>query len=70
MQDEIMRQAEQYAGRSEAELFDALRGMTDEARASGDMNDSKLEEIYRLLYPMLSEQQRAKMQEVLARLRG
>ena len=70
MQDEIMRQAEHYAGKSENELMDTLRGMTEEARAAGDMNDSKLEEIYHLLYPMLTEQQREKMREVLSRLRA
>lgn len=60
---------EAYRGKSENELFDTLRGMTDAERASGNMDDTKLDEIYRLLSPMLSEAQRSKMEQVLKRLK-
>ncbi len=56
-------------GKDRDELMDTLESMTREQRASGEMNNSKMEEIYELLYPMLSEPQRTKMQEVIRRLK-
>ncbi|MDD3401529.1 MAG: hypothetical protein PHT58_07905 [Eubacteriales bacterium] len=56
-------------GKSEDELMSELETMTREQRASGEMDNSKMEEIYEMLYPMLSESQRAKMREVIRRLK-
>ena len=58
-----------YRNKSEAELMDTLQAMTDEERKSGNMDDTKLDEIYQMLYPMLSDAQRRKMEQVLGRLK-
>ncbi len=58
-----------YRNKSEAELMDTLKAMTDEERKSGNMDDTKLDEIYQMLYPMLSDAQRRKMEQVLGRLK-
>lgn len=58
-----------YRSKSEAELMDTLKAMTDEERKSGNMDDTKLDEIYQMLYPMLTDAQRLKMEQVLGRLK-
>lgn len=58
-----------YRNKSEAELMDTLQAMTDEERKSGNMDDTKLDEIYQMLYPMLNDAQRRKMEQVLGRLK-
>ena len=58
-----------YRNKSEAELMDTLTAMTDEERKNGNMDDTKLDEIYQMLYPMLSDAQRLKMEQVLGRLK-
>lgn len=62
---------EQYAalrGQSSDELMKTLLQMTAAQKQTGELNESKMEEIYRLLSPFLSESQRARMQEIIARL--
>ena len=58
-----------YRNKSEAELMDTLTAMTDEERKSGNMDDTKLDEIYQMLHPMLTDAQRRKMEQVLGRLK-
>ncbi len=58
-----------YRNKSEAELMDMLAAMTDEERKSGNMDDTKLDEIYQMLHPMLTDAQRRKMEQVLGRLK-
>lgn len=58
-----------YRNKSEAELMDTLTAMTDEERKNGNMDDTKLDEIYQMLYPMLTGTQRLKMEQVLGRLK-
>ncbi|MDO4564518.1 MAG: hypothetical protein Q4C04_02745 [Clostridia bacterium] len=55
--------------KDQSELMETLEEMTREQKASGDLNNSKMEEIYEMLSPMLSETQREKMREVIKRLK-
>lgn len=57
------------SGKSEDALLDQLKRMTDAGREEGTMDDTKLDEIYRKMYPFLTAQQRQKMEQVLARLK-
>lgn len=55
---------------SEGELMDELNELTRQERAAGRMDNMVMDDIYEKLSPMLSPQQRAKMLEVLARLKA
>ena len=62
---------EQYAalrGQSSDELMKTLLQMTAAQKQTGELNETKMEEIYRMLSPFLSESQRARMREIIARL--
>ena len=54
---------------SEDALMDELKRMTREQAQSGEMSPTRMEEIYATLSPFLSEAQKAKMREVLRRLK-
>lgn len=58
-----------YKDCSEDELWNTLREMTEGERKDGRLDNTKLDEIYEMLYPYLTEKQRVKMEEVLKRLR-
>ena len=58
-----------YADSSEEELIHTLAEMTEAERREGRLNNTKLDEIYEMLYPYLTEKQRAKMEQVLSRLK-
>lgn len=60
---------EAYRDQSEEELLNTLAEMTDEEKKAGRLNNTKLDEIYEMLYPYLTEKQRSKMEQVLARLK-
>ena len=68
-EDALRKTAEELSGRSEEELFDALREETKKERAEGNLDNTKLDEIYALLSPMLSDAQCARMEHVLSRLK-
>ena len=51
-------------------LMDELRRMTLEQEQAGEMSPTRMEEIYAVLSPFLSERQREKMQEVIRRLKS
>ncbi|MCL2670829.1 MAG: hypothetical protein FWF10_02200 [Clostridiales bacterium] len=53
------------AGKSESELMDAI---VDSARDAG--GPSVLESAYAQIYPHLNDAQRAKMEEVIRRMKG
>ncbi len=57
-------------GKGKDELMQTLAAMTAEQTQTGEMSDTKMEEIYRMLSPMLTEQQRKKMLEVIRRLKA
>ena len=50
-------------------LMDELKRMTKEQEQSGEMSPTRMEEIYATLSPFLTEHQRAKMREVIRRLK-
>ena len=61
-------QYEAYRNQTSGELMETLLKLTAEQKQSGEMSESKMEEIYRMLAPMLSERQKARMREIIARL--
>ena len=61
-------QYEAYRGQSSEELMETLLKLTAEQKQTGEMSESKMEEIYRMLAPMLSERQKTRMREIIARL--
>lgn len=64
----INEQYETYRNQSNDELMQTLLRLTAEQKQSGEMTEGKMEEIYRMLSPMLSESQRARMREIITRL--
>lgn len=65
---DLNKQYETYRNQTSDELFETLFRLTAEQKSSGEMSEGKMEEIYRMLSPMLSESQRARMREIIARL--
>ena len=61
-------QYEAYRNQTSDELMETLLKLTAEQKQSGEMSESKMEEIYRMLAPMLSERQKARMREIIDRL--
>ena len=61
-------QYESYRGKTSDELMETLLKLTAEQKKTGEMSESKMEEIYRMLAPMLSERQKARMREIIDRL--
>ena len=64
----INEQYELYRNKTNDELMETLVKLTEEQKQSGEMSEGKMEEIYRMLAPMLSESQKARMREIIARL--
>ena len=64
----INEQYETYRNKTGDELMETLMKLTAEQKRTGEMSESKMEEIYRMLAPMLSERQRARMREIIDRL--
>ena len=61
-------QYETYRKQSGDELMETLLKLTADQKKTGEMSESKMEEIYRMLAPMLSERQKARMREIIDRL--
>ena len=55
---------------TEEALMAELTRMTREQEQAGEMSPTRMEEIYSILSPFLSERQREKMREVIRRLKG
>lgn len=64
----INNQYETYRNQSSDELMETLMKLTAEQKQTGEMSEGKMEEIYRMLSPMLSESQKARMREIIVRL--
>lgn len=64
----INEQYETYRNKPRDELMETLIRMTAEQKQTGEMSEGKMEEIYRMLAPMLSESQKARMREIITRL--
>ena len=65
---DLHEQYEAYRRQTGDELMETLLKLTAEQKQTGEMNESKMEEIYRMLAPMLSERQKARMREIIDRL--
>ena len=65
---DLNKQYETYRNQTSDELMETLLKLTAEQKQAGEMSESKMEEIYRMLRPMLSESQKARMREIIARL--
>ena len=61
-------QFETYRSKTGDELMETLLQLTAEQKKKGEMSESKMEEIYCMLSPMLSESQKARMREIIERL--
>ena len=64
----ISEQYETFRNKPRGELMETLLKLTAEQKQTGEMSEGKMEEIYRMLAPMLSESQKARMREIIARL--
>lgn len=69
MDTDLLQMYGALKGKGKEELMQTLVTMTAEQQKTGEMTDTKMEEIYRMLSPMLTEQQRQKMLEVIRRLK-
>lgn len=65
----LFEEYERLRNRSEEELMETLDVLTKEQQDSGEMTNTRMEEIYEMLAPMLTDKQRRKMQEVIERLK-
>ncbi|MBQ6333222.1 MAG: hypothetical protein IJI34_10750 [Clostridia bacterium] len=65
---DLNQQYEAYRNQTSDELMETLLRLTAEQKQTGEMTEGKMEEIYRMLSPMLSESQKARMREIIARL--
>lgn len=65
---DLNQQYETYRNQTSDELMETLLRLTAEQKKNGEMSESKMEEIYRMLAPMLSESQKARMREIIERL--
>ena len=65
---DLNQQYEAYRNQTSDELMETLLRLTAEQKQTGEMTERKMEEIYRMLSPMLSESQKARMREIIARL--
>ena len=68
--EEMERFLNERQSSGEDALMDELKRMTREQEQRGEMNPTRMEEIYRILSPFLSESQREKMREVIRRLKS
>ena len=60
---------QQRQNSGEDALMDELKRMTKEQEQAGQMSPTRMEEIYRILSPFLTDRQREKMREVIRRLK-
>jgi len=65
--DEMQSFIRANRGKSREELMDML---SREYRGQGEQGGTKMEEIYEMLHPMLTPEQRRKMREVIGRLKN
>ena len=62
--------AEHYANKSEGELLNDIMKIAHENRVNGTLNDDKLAEFERNVAPMLNDEQRARLRNVIKMLGG
>lgn len=69
-ENDASRVYEQYSGRSEDELFSELIRATNEQKQAGTFDMDGLSELESALSPMLSDEQKKKLDRLLSVLRG
>ena len=62
--------AAKYRGKSEEELMRELKQTVQKDKASGTLNDKKMENFQKKISPMLNEQQRKKLEKIMKELKG
>ena len=62
--------AAKYKGRSEGELMRELKQTVQKDKAAGTLTDKKMENFEKKISPMLNEQQRKKLEEIIKELKG
>ena len=63
--DEIRRKAEQYATKSDDDLLKDIMKTAAEGKANGSLDAQQLKTFVQSVSPMLSEEQRARLQSVI-----
>lgn len=66
----VREAVESLRGKSQTELFNALGDATQRARADGTLDNTRMDDIYEKLAPYLTEAQKQRMREVIARLKS
>ncbi len=59
----------EYSSKSEDELLDELKRVADENRQSGELDNEKLDGFANQVAPMLDEEQRKKMEQLISMLK-
>lgn len=59
----------QYQGKSESDLVEELTRLAVTERAAGKLNNERLEEISRMVAPMLEPSQQQRMKEIMQHLK-
>ena len=68
-QADAQKVIDQYRGKSESELLDALKAVTQEEQQKGNLDNIHMDEIYDKLAPMLTDAQKEKMRQVIRKLK-
>lgn len=66
---ELRSAVDSLKGKSEAELFEALKSATRQERETGALDNTRMDDIYKKLAPYLTAAQKEKMRTVIARLK-
>ena len=68
--EDVRKTAEQYAGKSEDELLSDIVKMANANKASGELSDEKLIDFEKRVAPMLNNEQRARLHNVIKMLKN
>ena len=66
---QVKRQAGSFKGKSEQEIFNQVEQMARAQKKAGTIDNKTLDEFASKIAPALNAQQRAKMNQILARLK-
>jgi len=67
--EDIKKTAEQYASKSEDQLLSDIVKMANANKASGELTDDKLLDFEKRVAPMLNNEQRARLHNVIKMLK-
>ena len=68
-QDDLRKTAEDYAKKSDSDLLSDIFKMAKEQKANGSLSDEKLSAFAQSVSPMLNDEQRKRMQDLLSMLK-